>query len=274
MRARMVAAFALGFAMGVLCLGVALWRTGTLVPVSPPWKRAVTPVAMNLPAPLAANLSDILADLKKQVPPPPPLTLPAPEPFEFSQPAPAGTLPGSRPAPIGPVPPGSPAVSVPMGPRPPAAHGEADRIAPDLTGLPHLAMPLSGIDPKKLVDSFSDARDGRKHEALDIPAPRGTPVLAVAQGNVAKLFTSKQGGLTVYQFDDSRTYCYYYAHLDRYATGLQEGTLLRPGQTLGYVGNTGNASAKAPHLHFAVFKLGPEKKWWVGTAIDPLPMFK
>jgi murein DD-endopeptidase MepM/ murein hydrolase activator NlpD len=135
-------------------------------------------------------------------------------------------------------------------------------------------MPLAGIDPRKLADTFNDARDGRKHEALDIPAPRGTPVLAVAQGNVAKLFTSKPGGLTVYQFDDSRTYCYYYAHLDRYASGLQEGTLLRPGQTLGYVGSTGNASAKAPHLHFAVFKLGPEKKWWVGTAIDPLPMLR
>jgi murein DD-endopeptidase MepM/ murein hydrolase activator NlpD len=135
-------------------------------------------------------------------------------------------------------------------------------------------MPLPGIDAKKLADTFNDTRDGRKHEALDIPASRGTPVLAVAQGNVAKLFTSKQGGLTVYQFDDSRTYCYYYAHLDRYAPGLQEGTLLRPGQTLGYVGSTGNASAKAPHLHFAVFRLGPEKKWWVGTAIDPLLLLK
>jgi len=273
----MAAAFALGFAMGVLCLGVGLWRSGALVTVAPPWKKAVTPVAMNLPAPAAADLNQLLADIKEKTPPP--LTLPPPEPFDFPQPAPSGAaVPGRLPAPIGPAPPGSPAAPgnqpAPIGPRPPATHGEADRIAPDLTRLPHLAMPLSGLDPKKLADTFNEMRDGRKHEALDIMAARGTPVLAVAEGNVAKLFTSKAGGLTVYQFDDSRTYCYYYAHLDRYAPGLQEGTLLRPGQTLGYVGSTGNASAKAPHLHFAVFKLGPEKKWWVGTAIDPLPMLK
>jgi len=247
----MAAAFAFGFAMGVLCLGVGLWRSGTLVLAGPAWKRA--------PAPVAANVNELLADIKEKTPPPP--APPAPEPFEFPQPAPPVVAVRVDPP-------------TPIGPRPPAAHGEADRIAPDLTGLPHLAMPLSGIDPKKLVDNFNDARGAVKHEALDIPAPRGTPVLAVAQGNVAKLFTSKPGGLTVYQFDDSRTYCYYYAHLDRYASGLQEGTRLRPGQTLGYVGSTGNASAKAPHLHFAVFKLGPEKKWWVGTAIDPLPMLK
>jgi murein DD-endopeptidase MepM/ murein hydrolase activator NlpD len=237
-------------AAGALCLGVGLWRSGTLVLPVPAWKKAPPPAAM--------TVNELLADIKEKTPPPP--IPPAPEPFDFPQPAPPVAAPGNQPAPIG--------------PRPPVTHGEADRIAPDLTGLPHLSLPLSGIDPKKLADTFKDARGGRKHEALDIPAPRGTPVLAVAQGNVAKLFTSKEGGLTVYQFDDSRTYCYYYAHLSRYASGLQEGTLLRPGEVLGYVGSTGNASAAAPHLHFAVFKLGPEKKWWVGTAIDPLPMFK
>jgi murein DD-endopeptidase MepM/ murein hydrolase activator NlpD len=135
-------------------------------------------------------------------------------------------------------------------------------------------MPLSGIDPRKLSDTFNGMRGSHRHDALDIPAVRGTPVLAVAQGNVAKLFNSKDGGLTVYQFDDTRMYGYYYAHLDRYAPGVQEGTLLRTGDVLGYVGSTGNASPTAPHLHFAVFKLGPEKKWWAGTAIDPLPLLK
>jgi murein DD-endopeptidase MepM/ murein hydrolase activator NlpD len=105
-------------------------------------------------------------------------------------------------------------------------------------------------------------------------APRGTPVRAVDQGNVAKLFTSKEGGLTVYQFNDARDLCYYYAHLDHYATGLKEGTLLRRGDVLGYVGSTGNASPAGPHLHFAVFRLGPEKQWWKGTAIDPLPLLQ
>ena len=105
-------------------------------------------------------------------------------------------------------------------------------------------------------------------------APRGTPVLAVAEGNVVKLFNSKRGGLTVYQFDNSATWCYYYAHLDRYAPSLKEGTLLRKGDVLGYVGSTGDASPNAPHLHFAVFQLGPEKHWWQGTAIDPLPLLR
>jgi len=138
----------------------------------------------------------------------------------------------------------------------------------------HLAMPIAGVKPEQLRDTFSEMHAGHKHEALDIPAPRGTPVLAVAEGNVVQLFTSKFGGLTVYQFDDTQTYCYYYAHLDHYATGLKEHTLLRTGDVLGYVGSTGNASPDAPHLHFAVTKLWAGKNWWEGTPIDPLPLLK
>ena len=138
----------------------------------------------------------------------------------------------------------------------------------------HLAMPIAGIDPATLTDTFNEVHNGHKHEALDIPAPRGTPVLAVAEGNVVKLFTSKAGGLTVYQFNDPETYCFYYAHLLRYAPGLTEHTLLRKGDVLGYVDSTGNASTGAPHLHFEVSKLGPDKKWWEGTPIDPLPLLK
>jgi murein DD-endopeptidase MepM/ murein hydrolase activator NlpD len=137
-----------------------------------------------------------------------------------------------------------------------------------------LRMPIAGVDPNTLRSNFSEARGGHAHEALDIMSPRGTPVVAVAEGNVVKLFTSKQGGLTVYQFDNSRTWCYYYAHLDHYAPGLTEGMLLRKGEVLGYVGSTGDASADAPHLHFAIFQLGPDKNWWQGTAVDPLPVLK
>ena len=140
--------------------------------------------------------------------------------------------------------------------------------------LPALGMPIAGVDPRTLQSSFSQTRGTHAHEALDIMAPRGTEVLAVAAGNVVKLFNSKPGGLTVYQFDNSRAWCYYYAHLDRYAAGLKEGVLLRQGQVLGYVGSTGDASPDAPHLHFAVFELGPEKHWWQGTAVDPLPLLK
>jgi murein DD-endopeptidase MepM/ murein hydrolase activator NlpD len=143
--------------------------------------------------------------------------------------------------------------------------------SPETTSL---GMPIGGTDPHTLRSNFSEMRGGHAHEALDIMSPRGTPVLAVAEGNVVKLFTSKQGGLTVYQFDDSRTWCYYYAHLDRYAADLKEGMLLRKGEVLGYVGSTGDASPDAPHLHFAVFRLGPEKNWWQGTAVDPLPLLE
>jgi len=135
-------------------------------------------------------------------------------------------------------------------------------------------MPIAGVDPSTVANTFHDKRDGHAHEAIDISAPRNTPVKAVAEGNVAKLFTSKEGGLTVYQYDNSGQYAFYYAHLDHYAKGLKEGMLLRTGDVLGYVGTTGDAPPNAPHLHFTVFKLVPEKKWWKGTALDPLPMLK
>ena len=137
-----------------------------------------------------------------------------------------------------------------------------------------LAMPIAGIDPFQLKSNFDEMHGGHRHEALDIMAPRGTPVLAAVEGNVAKLFHSDLGGLTVYQFDDTQSYCYYYAHLDRYAEGLKEGEVLRRGDVLGYVGSTGNASPEAPHLHLEVHILGPEREWWKGTAIDPLPLLQ
>ncbi len=133
-------------------------------------------------------------------------------------------------------------------------------------------FPLDGLKRTDIQNTFDDTRgSGRKHEATDIMAPRGTPVHAIKEGNVVKLFNSKLGGLTVYQFDDKQEYCFYYAHLDRYATGLKEGMLLRKGDVLGYVGSTGDAAANAPHLHLAIFKLGPEKHWWQGTPINPYP---
>jgi peptidoglycan LD-endopeptidase LytH len=142
------------------------------------------------------------------------------------------------------------------------------------SAAPGISLPLQNLKRADIQDTFNDARGGgTKHEATDILAPRGTPVLAVDEGNVVKLFTSKKGGLTVYQFDRSRTYCYYYAHLDRYAEGLQEGMLLRRGDKLGYVGTTGDAPANTPHLHFAILQLGPDQHWWEHTtAIDPYPL--
>ena len=136
-----------------------------------------------------------------------------------------------------------------------------------------LRVPVEGIDKDDLRDTFSDARDGRAHEALDIMAPRDTPVLAVEDGTIQKLFTSKAGGFTIYQFDPTLTFSYYYAHLDRYADDLHEGRAVRRGDVIGYVGSTGNASPEAPHLHFAIFRLTPERQWWKGEPINPYPVF-
>jgi len=110
---------------------------------------------------------------------------------------------------------------------------------------------------------------------MDIMKPRGTPVVAAVDGPVMKLFLSKPGGITVYQFDNAKQYCYYYAHLDRYADGVKEGMQVKRGQLLAYVGSTGDASPGAPHLHFEIMKLGPEKKWWSGTtSINPYPVLR
>lgn len=143
------------------------------------------------------------------------------------------------------------------------------------TGSPALVlgMPLPGLKPGQLHDTFNEARGGeRHHEALDILAPAGTPVLAVADGHIQKLFTSVRGGFTIYQFEPSGRYAYYYAHLQRYAPGLAEGKAVKRGQVIGYVGSSGNANPAAPHLHFAVFELGPERQWWKGTPINPYPL--
>jgi murein DD-endopeptidase MepM/ murein hydrolase activator NlpD len=137
-----------------------------------------------------------------------------------------------------------------------------------------LTLPVSGVTATALVPSFSQARGERVHEALDIMAPAGTPVVAVDDGTVAKLFTSKAGGLTIYQFDPAQSLVYYYAHLQGYASGVVDGAAVRRGQVIGYVGSTGNANPAAPHLHFAIFVLGPDKRWWQGSPIDPYPVFR
>lgn len=152
---------------------------------------------------------------------------------------------------------------------PPTAPEAMDLAARKLT------IPVSGIAPEKLVRSYDQARGGRRqHEAIDILAPHHTPVVAVEDGTIAKLFISKAGGLTVYQFDPREQYSYYYAHLDRYAEGLKEGDRVRRGQVLGYVGTSGNAPKDTPHLHFAVYRLTQDKRWWQGTPIDPYDLLR
>ncbi len=136
-----------------------------------------------------------------------------------------------------------------------------------------LLIPVLGISRVQLADTFTDARsEGRSHDAIDIMAPHGTPVVAVADGTIEKLFNSERGGLTIYQFEPDGRLAYYYAHLQSYAEGLVEGQAVKRGQVIGFVGSTGNANPDGPHLHFAVFVLGPERKWWQGEAINPYPL--
>jgi peptidoglycan LD-endopeptidase LytH len=139
-----------------------------------------------------------------------------------------------------------------------------------------LRVPIDGASIETFKGQFADRREhgNRPHEAVDILAPRNTPVHAVESGTIAKLFTSKAGGLTIYQFDPSGRLCYYYAHLERYADGLKDGQAVSQGDVIGYVGTTGNAPPNTPHLHFAVFELNADKHWWQGRPIDPYQVFK
>jgi murein DD-endopeptidase MepM/ murein hydrolase activator NlpD len=222
-----------------------------------------------LPNQNASSNAPIFQTARVEPPPPPPL----PSPAEMSQPLPGDTLDRSTMA---------EAVTPPQVTAPPAESATIEPASPNQAFAPSpstmlvnksLLIPVTGVKAGQLVDTYTQARgEGRSHDAIDIMASRGTPVLAADDGQVAKLFTSKPGGLTVYEFDRDSKLAYYYAHLDRYAPGLVEGAQLKRGDLVGYVGSTGNASPDAPHLHFAVFVLGPEKKWWKGTAINPFPL--
>ena len=161
-----------------------------------------------------------------------------------------------------------------------AAPPKASTAAPVATigDMPHgrIRVPIDGEDIESLKGGFAERRDagGRPHEAVDMLAPRNTPVHAVENGTIAKLFTSKAGGLTIYQFDSTGRLCYYYAHLERYADGLKDGQTVSQGEVIGYVGTTGNAPADTPHLHFAVFEMNANKHWWQGKPLDPYQVFK
>ena len=140
-----------------------------------------------------------------------------------------------------------------------------------------LRMPIDGADVARMRGSFEEHRSGsggHGHEAADILAPRNTPIHAVEDGTIAKLFFSKAGGNTIYQFDPSRRFCYYYAHLERYAEAVREGQRVTRGDVIGYVGTSGNAPPGTPHLHFGVYELTADQRWWQGRAIDPYLVFR
>ena len=136
-----------------------------------------------------------------------------------------------------------------------------------------LLIPVQGVKPAQLRDNFHDKRGVRTHKALDIMASRGTPVLAAGDGRIAKMYRHLLGGLCIYQYADDGEHVFYYAHLDGFAPGLAAGDRVKRGDVLGYVGTTGNASPTAPHLHFAMIRLDPDRKWYKGTPVNPFPHF-
>lgn len=138
-----------------------------------------------------------------------------------------------------------------------------------------LLVPVAGIRRDQLVDTFSQARsEGRVHEAIDIPAPAGTPVLASADGTITKFWDSEKGGITIYQLSADQKYFYYYAHLQQRAPDIKEGDLVRRGRPIGYVGDTGNAGPGNYHLHFGVSVATDPKRYWGGTNINPYPLMR
>ncbi len=136
-----------------------------------------------------------------------------------------------------------------------------------------LEIPVAGATLRQVHDSFDEGRDGgRSHRAMDIMAPRGTPVLAADSGRVMRVSTNALGGNTIYASDPQGKVVYYYAHLDHYQQGLAAGQLIARGDTLGFVGTTGNAPKDTPHLHFQVMRMRTDGKYWDGEPINPYPL--
>ena len=161
-----------------------------------------------------------------------------------------------------------PVVTVKPDNAPPVVVAEQVQVAPS-----GLALPVVGIKPDQLTDTYDAARGaGRRHDAIDIMADEGTPVIAAADGTIEKLFNSVRGGITIYERSPDKKWEYYYAHLSAYAPGLAEGQQVKRGQVIGRVGHTGDASAAGPHLHFAINSMAPGERWWNGTPINPYPL--
>ena len=167
------------------------------------------------------------------------------------------------------LPPTSPvAVGTPLPPEPTPIPEPANFV-----GQVNLIIPVAGVRPEQLIDTFDDARsEGRVHDAIDIPAAAETPVLAAASGKILKLFQSDRGGTTIYQLNTNGDLVFYYAHLARYADGLAEGNMVNQGQIIAYVGDTGNAGPGNYHLHFSIATISDPKRYWEGTNINPYPL--
>jgi murein DD-endopeptidase MepM/ murein hydrolase activator NlpD len=191
---------------------------------------------------------------------------------EASPSASPSASPGVSPSPgLSPTP--QPQSSSAANPSQPSAQSPAQSPPSNANSNTNLLIPVAGVRPEQLRDTYNNARsEGRVHNAIDIMAAKGTPVIAAADGTVIRLFQSDKGGTTIYvRGTDNRT-IYYYAHLDRYADGLTENKFLRRGETIAYVGDTGNAGAGNYHLHFAIWMVEDPKRFWNGNDINPYPL--
>jgi murein DD-endopeptidase MepM/ murein hydrolase activator NlpD len=171
------------------------------------------------------------------------------------------------------LPPNEPvAVGTPLPPPPPVSPTPSTS---NFVGTADLIIPVAGVRPDQLIDTFDAARsEGRVHDAIDIPAAAETPVLAAADGKIQKLFQSERGGTTIYQVSADQKLIFYYAHLSHYAVGLAEGDVVKQGQVIAYVGDTGNAGAGNYHLHFSIAIVTDPKRYWEGTNINPYPLLQ
>ena len=172
---------------------------------------------------------------------------------------------------------GTPISTDPVAPEPaelPPAPAPAPTVS-SFVGTMNLIIPVAGIKQDQLLDTFGEARtEGRLHDAIDIMAPAGTPVLAAADGRILRLFQSERGGITIYQLGPNQEVIFYYAHLSGYAPGIAEGKDVRQGEVIGYVGDTGNAGPGNYHLHFSIAMVSDPKRYWEGTNINPYPLLR
>jgi peptidoglycan LD-endopeptidase LytH len=243
----------------------------------------ITGVLLTLGLVILMNLEPPKNAVKTEAPKEPPASAPAtdstpkaaaapegaePKPAEANRDAVVTVQPLGTPAPVEAGAPASAPAASPLPATSPVNEADIGTLK-----LRDLLIPVAGISARQLRDTFNDGRsEGRQHQALDIMAAGGTPVLAVADGKVAKLFQSEKGGITLYELDASGLYYYYYAHLQSYADGMAEGKELKRGDVIGYVGDTGNAGAGNFHLHFAISKPTVPGKWSSGVPINPYPL--
>jgi peptidoglycan LD-endopeptidase LytH len=238
-RARVFLALVIGIVLLVAIVAYLQRRSGHYVSQVSEATPSPTPVS---PTPIASQSTEPLPTASAETPVPSPITEPS-----AGSPTPALSAPDLVPA------------APPVG----------------FVGTLKLIVPVAGVQPNQLLDTFSDSRsEGRVHDAIDISAAAGTPVLAAAEGQIIKLFQSERGGTTIYQLSTNQKLIFYYAHLQGYADGLTEGKSVRQGEVIGYVGDTGNAGPGNYHLHFSIAVVTDPKRYWEGTNINPYPLLR